>query len=45
MKNRFTMFRRGNVYYCEDRATGQQKSLQTQDEAAPHRSSRPKTTR
>jgi hypothetical protein len=28
MQNQFTLFRRGNVYYCEGRATGLQKSLQ-----------------
>ena len=33
MQNRFTMFRRGAVFYCEDRTTGQQKSLLTRDEA------------
>ncbi len=27
------MFRRGTVFYCEDRITGQQKSLLTKDEA------------
>src|SRR5262245_33820001 len=32
MQNRFTLFRRGNVYYSEDRVTGQQKSLKTNDE-------------
>ena len=32
MQNRFTIFRRGSVYYCEDRVTGQQKSLLTRDE-------------
>ena len=32
MQNRFTMFRRGTMFYCEDRTTGQQKSLQTKDE-------------
>jgi hypothetical protein len=37
MQNRFTMFRRGRVYYCEDRATGQQKSLLTRDEAEAQR--------
>ena len=31
------MFRRGNVFYCEDRTTGQQKSLQTRDEAEGQR--------
>src|ERR1700733_4233427 len=33
MQNRFTMFRRGTMFYCEDRTTGQQKSLQTTDKA------------
>jgi integrase len=33
MKDRFTMFRRGTMFYCEDRETGQQKSLLTRDEA------------
>ena len=33
MQNRYTMFRRGAVFYCEDRTTGQQKSLLTRDEA------------
>lgn len=35
MKNRFTLFRRGNVFYFEDRETKLQKSLCTQklDEA------------
>jgi integrase len=37
MQNRFTLFRRGSVYYCEDRTTGQQKSLQTRDEAEAQR--------
>src|SRR5271154_6439356 len=32
MQNRFTTFRRGTMFYCEDRTTGQQKSLQTKDE-------------
>ena len=31
------MFRRGNVFYCEDRMTGQQKSLQTRDAAEAQR--------
>ena len=31
MQNRFTVFRRGAVFYYEDRTTGQQKSLQTRD--------------
>jgi len=33
MQNRFTLFRRGAVFYCEDRSTGQQKSLHTRSEA------------
>ena len=33
MQNRFTMFRRGAVFYCEDRTTGQQKSLLTRNGA------------
>src|ERR1022692_2874849 len=37
MQNRFTMFRRGSVYYGEDRTTGQQKSLRTRDEAEAER--------
>ena len=32
MQNRYTMFRRGEVFYCEDRTSGQQKSLRTRDE-------------
>jgi hypothetical protein len=31
------MFRHGSVYYCEDRATGRQKSLLTRDEAEAQR--------
>jgi integrase len=37
MQNRFTMFRRGTMFYCEDRTTGQQKSLLTRDEAEAQR--------
>lgn len=37
MQNRFTMFKRGSVFYLEDRSTGQQKSLQTRDEAEAQR--------
>ena len=37
MKDRFTMFRRGTMFYWEDRTTGQQKSLQTRDEAEAQR--------
>jgi|SRR5450756_2196309 hypothetical protein len=32
MQNRFTFFRRGAVFYSEDRSTGQQKSLRTKNE-------------
>jgi integrase len=31
MKPRFTLFRRGLVYYCQDTSTGQQSSLRTTD--------------
>lgn len=31
MKLRFILFRRGNIYYCEDTNTGQQTSLRTKD--------------
>ena len=31
MQDRFTLFRRGEVFYCEDRVTGHQKSLRTRD--------------
>jgi hypothetical protein len=37
MQNQFIMFRRGRVYYCQDRATGQQKSLLTRDEVEAQR--------
>ncbi|HXE43263.1 MAG TPA: hypothetical protein VN516_09585, partial [Candidatus Baltobacteraceae bacterium] len=33
MKNPFTMFRRGKMFYCQDRMTGKQISLQTRDKA------------
>ncbi len=32
MKNRFTLFRRARVYYCQDTTTGQQQSLRTEDD-------------
>ena len=32
MKSRFTLFRRGQVFYCQDSTTGQQTSLRTKDE-------------
>src|SRR5271155_5668292 len=33
MKTKYTLFRRGGIYYYQDAATGQQKSLRTRDEA------------
>jgi hypothetical protein len=33
MKTKYTLFRRGKIYYSQDSATGQQKSLRTRDEA------------
>ncbi|MCX6896213.1 MAG: tyrosine-type recombinase/integrase [Verrucomicrobia bacterium] len=33
MKTKYSMFRRGGIYYSQDTATGQQKSLRTRDEA------------
>ena len=32
MKSKFTLFRRGAVFYMEDTATGKQTSLRTKDE-------------
>ena len=32
MKTKYTLFRRGGIYYSQDSATGQQKSLRTRDE-------------
>ena len=32
MKTKLTLFRRGGIYYSQDSATGQQKSLRTRDE-------------
>jgi integrase len=37
MQTRFTIFKRGSVFYSEDRETGQQKSLKTRDEAEAQR--------
>lgn len=37
MQNRYIMFIRSEIYYCEDRTTGQQKSLRTRDEAEAQR--------
>jgi hypothetical protein len=36
MKPRFTVFRRGQTFYCQDTTTGQQTSLLTNDEGAAH---------
>ena len=33
MKTKYTLFRRGGIYYSQDTANGQQKSLRTRDEA------------
>ena len=33
MKTKYTLFRRNGIYYSQDSATGQQKSLGTRDEA------------
>ena len=33
MKTKYTLFRRSGIYYSQDSATGQQKSLRTRDEA------------
>lgn len=33
MKPKFILFRRGEMFYCEDTATGKQSSLRTKDEA------------
>jgi hypothetical protein len=33
MKQRFTMFRRGTVFYCHDSTNGRQESLRTRDES------------
>ena len=33
MKTKYTLFRRGGIYYSQDATTGQQKSLRTRDEA------------
>jgi hypothetical protein len=37
MQNRFTTFKRGKVFYCEDLATGRQTSLKTRDETEAQR--------
>ncbi|MEO6182911.1 MAG: hypothetical protein ABIP71_07410 [Verrucomicrobiota bacterium] len=33
MKSRFILYRRGEIFYCEDYNTGKQQSLRTRDEA------------
>jgi integrase len=33
MKTKYTLFRRGGIYYSQDATTGQQKSLRTRDES------------
>ena len=33
MKNRFILFQRSGVFYCEDTSTGRQTSLRTKDKA------------
>lgn len=33
MKNRFILFRRGDIYYSQDATTGKQHSLHTQNKA------------
>jgi integrase len=37
MQDRYTMFRRGALFYCEDRTNGQQKSLRTRNESEARR--------
>src|ERR1700690_4060012 len=32
MNTKYTLFRRGGIYYSQDAATGQQKSLRTRDQ-------------
>jgi integrase len=36
MKNKYTLFRRGEVFYTQDSATGKQTSLRTKDEIEAH---------
>ena len=36
MKTKYTLFRRSGIYYSQDTATGQQKSLRTRDETEAH---------
>jgi integrase len=37
MKTKYTLFRRGGIYYSQDTATGKQKSLRTRDETEAQR--------
>jgi hypothetical protein len=37
MKTKFTLFRRGEVFYSQDSATGRQISLRTKDQAEAQR--------
>ena len=37
MQDRYYLYRRGSVFYCQDRTTGQQKSLQTSDKTEARR--------
>jgi len=37
MKNKYTLFRRGEVFYMQDSATGKQISLRTKDEVEARR--------
>ncbi len=37
MKNRFILFQRSGIFYCEDTSTGKQKSLRTRDRADAQR--------
>ena len=45
MKTKFTMFRRGAMFYMQDSATGKQTSLRTKDEAEATRCHGSKSTR
>jgi hypothetical protein len=36
MKPRFTLYRRGDVFYCQDTETGKQSSLRTCDKHEAH---------
>ena len=37
MRERYRMFRRRNIYYCEDTVSGKQESLRTSDAKAARR--------